>query len=146
MRTPSHHLGKNLFLSLLAHIFCPICACQLALASALETFCGQAFGAGQLAAVGVHTQRAMVVLTLFCIPVAIFWWFMEPALLLMGQDVAIAEAAGENNRAERGCGVSENRTWQEKAAEREVVGGNDRAWVSPGTRELIIKMIFRGFG
>ena len=46
----------------------------------------------------MHTQRAMVVLTLFCIPVSVFWWYMEPALLLMGQDEAIAEAAGEFNR------------------------------------------------
>ncbi|KAG5617055.1 hypothetical protein H5410_016879 [Solanum commersonii] len=42
---------------------------MLGMGSALETLCGQAFGAGQIHMLGIYTQRSMVILlfsTLFC--------------------------------------------------------------------------------
>ncbi|XP_048543745.1 protein DETOXIFICATION 16-like [Triticum urartu] len=64
------------------------------MASALDTLCGQAFGARQYHLLGVYKQRAMLVLTLACVPIALVWantaWF----LLLLGQDPAIAAEAG----------------------------------------------------
>eukprot|EP00271_Cylindrocystis_brebissonii_P015931 TRINITY_DN3900_c0_g1_i1.p1 TRINITY_DN3900_c0_g1~~TRINITY_DN3900_c0_g1_i1.p1 ORF type:complete len:477 (-),score=34.01 TRINITY_DN3900_c0_g1_i1:1078-2475(-) len=66
----------------------------LALASALETFCGQAYGAGQYKMVGNYTQRAMFILCLITIPIAAFLWYLEPVLLLLGQEPIIALHAG----------------------------------------------------
>ncbi|PON96732.1 Multi antimicrobial extrusion protein [Trema orientale] len=44
---------------------------MLGMGSALETFCGQAYGAKQYHMLGVDMQRAMLVLTLMCIPIAL---------------------------------------------------------------------------
>uniref|UniRef100_A0A803MRP3 Uncharacterized protein n=1 Tax=Chenopodium quinoa TaxID=63459 RepID=A0A803MRP3_CHEQI len=43
----------------------------LGMASALETVCGQSYGAKQYKMVGVHTQRAMLVLCLVSVPISI---------------------------------------------------------------------------
>lgn len=66
----------------------------LALASGLETFCGQAYGAKQYHLIGQFTQSAMLLLGLFSCSVALFWWHLEPALLLLGQDPNISHLAG----------------------------------------------------
>ncbi|CAH2042803.1 unnamed protein product [Thlaspi arvense] len=58
--------------------------CQLGMASALETLCGQAFGAGQYYMMGVYLQRSWVVLFLCCVlalPIFIFaspMWLSSP--------------------------------------------------------------------
>lgn len=66
----------------------------IGMASALETFCGQAFGAKQYHMLGIYVQRAIFVLTLACVPVAVLWWNMGPLLIQLGQDPTIAEMAG----------------------------------------------------
>jgi Na+-driven multidrug efflux pump len=43
------------------------------LASALDTLCPQAYGAGLKKAVGLHTQRMALLLLCISIPVALFW-------------------------------------------------------------------------
>jgi len=64
------------------------------MATALETVCGQSYGAGQYHMVGIHTQRAMVVLLLLSIPISIVWASTEKILVALGQDAKIAAEAG----------------------------------------------------
>ncbi|XP_062185760.1 protein DETOXIFICATION 12-like [Phragmites australis] len=66
----------------------------IGLAGALETLCGQAYGAKQYHKVGEHTYRAIFTLLVFCIPLSILWVFMGNILVLLGQDPLIAEGAG----------------------------------------------------
>ncbi|KAL2321141.1 hypothetical protein Fmac_030110 [Flemingia macrophylla] len=65
----------------------------MGMSSALDTFCGQAYGAKQYHMLGVHTQGAMFVLTLVTIPISIIWVFLEPILVVIHQDRTIAAEA-----------------------------------------------------
>ncbi|RDX57711.1 Protein DETOXIFICATION 16, partial [Mucuna pruriens] len=65
----------------------------MGMSSALDTFCGQAYGARQYHMLGIHTQGAMLVLTLVTIPVSIFWVYLGPVLVVLRQDRAIAAEA-----------------------------------------------------
>jgi MATE family multidrug resistance protein len=67
---------------------------QVGMAGALETLCGQAFGARQYHLLGVYKQRAMLVLALACVPIVVLWANTAQILLLLGQDPAIAAEAG----------------------------------------------------
>jgi MATE family multidrug resistance protein len=62
--------------------------------SALDTFCGQSYGAKQYHMLGIHMQRAMVVLLLVCIPLALVWANAGHILVFLGQDPEISAAAG----------------------------------------------------
>ncbi|KAG0517695.1 hypothetical protein BDA96_09G111400 [Sorghum bicolor] len=64
------------------------------MATALDTLCGQAFGARQHRLLGVYKQRAMVVLGLACVPIALVWACAGRILLFLGQDPQIAAEAG----------------------------------------------------
>ncbi|OEL21224.1 Protein DETOXIFICATION 16 [Dichanthelium oligosanthes] len=64
------------------------------MATALDTLCGQAFGARQHHLLGVYKQRAMVVLGLTCVPIALVWAQTGRILVLLGQDPRIAAEAG----------------------------------------------------
>ncbi|KAE8774212.1 Protein TRANSPARENT TESTA 12 [Hordeum vulgare] len=64
------------------------------MSSALDTLCGQAFGARQYHLLGLYKQRAMLVLALACVPIALVWANTARILLLLGQDGAIAAEAG----------------------------------------------------
>ncbi|XP_047330281.1 protein DETOXIFICATION 21-like [Impatiens glandulifera] len=66
----------------------------LGMASALETLCGQAYGAKQFHTLGIYLQRSWLVLFMctFClVPVFIF---AAPILKLLGQEDTIANMAG----------------------------------------------------
>ncbi|EAZ16728.1 hypothetical protein OsJ_32206 [Oryza sativa Japonica Group] len=63
------------------------------LAMGMEPVCGQAVGAGNLPLVGATMQRMVLLLLAVSVPVAFLWAWMEPLLLLCGQDAAIAAAA-----------------------------------------------------
>ncbi|XP_021747156.1 protein DETOXIFICATION 16-like [Chenopodium quinoa] len=65
----------------------------LGMASALETVCGQSYGAKQYKMVGVHTQRAMLVLCLVSVPISITWYNTKYILIVVGQDHMIASEA-----------------------------------------------------
>jgi MATE family multidrug resistance protein len=65
------------------------------MASALETFCGQAYGAEQYHMLGIYLQRALVVLNVTCIPLSVLFFFMENLLLLCGQTAEISAKTGE---------------------------------------------------
>lgn len=68
------------------------------MSAALDTMCGQAFGAKQYHLLGIHMQRAMLVLTLVCIPVSAIWFYTAPILRFFGQDAEIASEAGTYSR------------------------------------------------
>jgi MATE family multidrug resistance protein len=63
--------------------------------SALETLCGQAYGAQQYRKLGVQTYTAIFSLILVCIPVSLIWIHMEKLLVLIGQDPLISREAGK---------------------------------------------------
>ncbi|XP_068637286.1 protein DETOXIFICATION 27-like isoform X1 [Aristolochia californica] len=67
----------------------------LGMASALETLCGQAFGAKKYHMLGVYMQRSWMVL--FCVAVLLLpiYFFATPILKLIGQPDDIAEQAGQ---------------------------------------------------
>ncbi|KAM0875994.1 hypothetical protein ACQ4PT_036460 [Festuca glaucescens] len=66
----------------------------IGMASALETLCGQAYGAKQYHNLGLHTYRAIVTLLVVCVPLSLLWVFMGKILALIGQDPLIAHGAG----------------------------------------------------
>nr|GMD45941.1 protein DETOXIFICATION 16-like [Ipomoea batatas] len=67
-------------------------------AGALDTLCGQSYGAKQYRMLGIFTERAMLVMLLVCIPVAGVWAYTDRILRLCGQDPEISDAAGEYAR------------------------------------------------
>ncbi|KAK7380070.1 hypothetical protein VNO78_32447 [Psophocarpus tetragonolobus] len=71
---------------------------MLGMASALDTFCGQSFGAKQYHMLGIHMQRAMIILTIVSIPIAIIWANTRSILILVGQDPEIAAEASTYTR------------------------------------------------
>ncbi|KAJ1279026.1 hypothetical protein BS78_04G124100 [Paspalum vaginatum] len=64
------------------------------MASSLDTLCGQAFGAEQYHLLGIHKQRAMLVLAMVSIPVAGVWTYTGEILVWFRQDPEIAAGAG----------------------------------------------------
>ncbi|XVE69958.1 hypothetical protein DITRI_Ditri10aG0033100 [Diplodiscus trichospermus] len=63
--------------------------------SALETLCGQAYGAGRPRMLGVYMQRSWVILlTTACLLVPIYIW-SPPILELFGETTEISNAAGK---------------------------------------------------
>ncbi|KAK8529543.1 hypothetical protein V6N13_102453 [Hibiscus sabdariffa] len=67
----------------------------LGMACALETLCGQAYGAQQYRKVGIHTYTAIFCLVLVCIPLSILWLYMGRLLVYIGQDPLISREAGK---------------------------------------------------
>ncbi|KAL5724996.1 Protein DETOXIFICATION 16 [Ranunculus cassubicifolius] len=66
----------------------------MGMGSALDTLCGQSYGAKQYHMLGIHMQRAMFILTLVSIPLAFIWAYTGPILKLVGQDPDISAEAG----------------------------------------------------
>ena len=66
---------------------------QLGMGSAVETLCGQAYGAHRYEMLGVYLQRSTVVLTLTGIPMTVVYVLSEPILLLLGESTAVASSA-----------------------------------------------------
>ncbi|KAA8530603.1 hypothetical protein F0562_005312 [Nyssa sinensis] len=66
----------------------------LGLASALETLCGQAYGAKQYQKLGIYTYTAIISLIVVCLPVCLVWFFMDRLLTFIGQDPSISYEAG----------------------------------------------------
>ncbi|PSR84702.1 Protein DETOXIFICATION like [Actinidia chinensis var. chinensis] len=63
------------------------------MASALDTLCGQSYGAKEYHMLGIHMQRAMFVLLLVSIPLSVIWANTGPILVAFGQDSEISEVA-----------------------------------------------------
>ena len=63
------------------------------MSSALDTFCGQSYGAQQYHMVGIHTQRVIVVIMLATAPMSFIWAYLRPVLVVLHQDKTIAAKA-----------------------------------------------------
>ncbi|OAY86005.1 protein DETOXIFICATION 40-like [Ananas comosus] len=66
---------------------------MLGMGSAVETLCGQAYGAHKYEMLGIYLQRSTVLLTATGIPLAVVYAFSRPILVLLGESPEIAEAA-----------------------------------------------------
>ncbi|KAG0171790.1 hypothetical protein DFQ28_006422 [Apophysomyces sp. BC1034] len=92
------HLGPTeLAAATLATMFANVSAMSVAfgMTTALDTLCSQAWtGAKNKKLVGIHLQRALLILGLTYIPIAFVWWNAERILLVMKQDPALAMNAG----------------------------------------------------
>ncbi len=67
---------------------------MLGVVVAMETFCGQAYGAKRYHTVGVVLQRGLIITFLFNLLMVAFWGQAEWLMVRMGQDPAIAREAG----------------------------------------------------
>ncbi|XP_010068722.2 protein DETOXIFICATION 14 isoform X2 [Eucalyptus grandis] len=67
----------------------------LGMASALETLCGQAYGAQQYHKLGTQTYTAIFSLILVCFPISVLWIYMGKVLAFIGQDRLISLEAGK---------------------------------------------------
>ncbi|GLU21130.1 hypothetical protein SLE2022_372910 [Rubroshorea leprosula] len=68
---------------------------MLGMGSALETLCGQAYGAGQVYLLGVYMQRSWIILWVSCFFLLPIYIFATPILKLLGQEDEIADIAGK---------------------------------------------------
>ncbi|KAK8515590.1 hypothetical protein V6N13_139438 [Hibiscus sabdariffa] len=68
------------------------------MASALDTLCGQSYGAKQYHMLGIHLQVALIVLLLASVPLAFIWANAASILLFFGQDPEISAEAGRYAR------------------------------------------------
>jgi MATE family multidrug resistance protein len=66
---------------------------QLGMGSAVETLCGQAYGANKFDMLGVYMQRSTVLLMATGVPLAVLYVFSRPLLILLGESPEIARAA-----------------------------------------------------
>ncbi|KAL6599519.1 hypothetical protein ACP70R_045656 [Stipagrostis hirtigluma subsp. patula] len=66
---------------------------MLGMGSAVETLCGQAYGAHRYDMLGVYMQRSFVLLAATAVPLAVIYAFSEQLLLLLGEPERIAGAA-----------------------------------------------------
>ncbi|KAJ9139859.1 hypothetical protein P3X46_030554 [Hevea brasiliensis] len=67
---------------------------MLGMGSALETLCGQAFGAGRVHMLGIYMQRSWIILFVTCIFLLPIYIFASPILKLLGQEESVADYAG----------------------------------------------------
>lgn len=61
--------------------------------SAVETLCGQAYGANKYEMLGIYLQRSTIVLTLTGLPLMVVYILSKPILLLLGEQDDLASAA-----------------------------------------------------
>uniref|UniRef100_J3LQD5 Protein DETOXIFICATION n=1 Tax=Oryza brachyantha TaxID=4533 RepID=J3LQD5_ORYBR len=66
---------------------------MLGMGSAVETLCGQAYGAHKYDMLGVYMQRSTVLLMATGVPLAVLYAFSRPILVLLGESPEIAGAA-----------------------------------------------------
>ncbi|OMO78329.1 Multi antimicrobial extrusion protein, partial [Corchorus capsularis] len=67
---------------------------MLGMGSALETLCGQAYGAGQYDMLGIYMQRSWVILNSTALILCLIYIFAAPLLKLIGQTENISKVAG----------------------------------------------------
>ncbi|XP_020594297.1 protein DETOXIFICATION 40-like [Phalaenopsis equestris] len=66
---------------------------MLGMGSAVETLCGQAFGAHKYEMLGIYMQRSAILLAATGVPLAVIYALSRPILVLLGQSPEIAAAA-----------------------------------------------------
>ncbi|KAL6554230.1 Protein DETOXIFICATION 19 [Orobanche minor] len=67
---------------------------MVGLSGALETLCGQGYGAKLYKLLGIYLQASSIVTIIFSIIVSIVWWYSDIILTALHQDPQIAKAAG----------------------------------------------------
>ena len=68
---------------------------QFGMSCALETQCGQAYGAKQYKKFGVHIYTAIISLIIACVLLSLLWLYLGKLLSLLGQDPLISQEAGK---------------------------------------------------
>ncbi|KAB2032623.1 hypothetical protein ES319_D05G387100v1 [Gossypium barbadense] len=63
------------------------------LSGALETLCGQGFGAKIYRILGIYLQSSCIISCSFAILISILWFFTEPILIFLQQDAEISKTA-----------------------------------------------------
>lgn len=64
--------------------------------TALDTLCSQAWtGCKDKTIIGIHLQRAYIILALLFIPISCVWWNATAIMLSFDQDPQLAEFAGK---------------------------------------------------
>ncbi|XP_057797405.1 protein DETOXIFICATION 19-like [Salvia miltiorrhiza] len=67
---------------------------MVGLSGALETLCGQGYGAKMYRIMGVYLQTSCIVSLIFTVIVSVLWWYSDIVLTLLQQEPQIANAAG----------------------------------------------------
>ncbi|CAI9111107.1 OLC1v1011246C1 [Oldenlandia corymbosa var. corymbosa] len=91
------HLGDTEFaaMSLACNVILGIdYSLLLGMSSALETLCGQAFGARNYRMMGIYLQRSWVILFVCCVAMLPLFIFTTPLLKLLGMSAEVADLAG----------------------------------------------------
>ncbi|KAG4978186.1 hypothetical protein JHK84_037869 [Glycine max] len=65
-------------------------AVMVGLSGALETLCGQGFGAEEYQMLGIYLQASCIISLIFSIIISIIWFYTEPILVLLHQSQDIA--------------------------------------------------------
>ncbi|XP_020271382.1 protein DETOXIFICATION 18-like [Asparagus officinalis] len=68
-------------------------ALMTGLSGALETLCGQGYGAKQYRMLGIYLQSSIIITTFFSILISFSWYFSEPVLIWLHQDPDVAKMA-----------------------------------------------------
>lgn len=68
-------------------------AFMVGLSGALETLCGQGFGAKMYRMLGIYLQASCIISFIFCITISVIWFYTEPILLLLHQDAQVSMTA-----------------------------------------------------
>ncbi|XP_062015521.1 protein DETOXIFICATION 19-like [Rosa rugosa] len=68
-------------------------AFMVGLSGALETLCGQGFGAKSYRMLGIYLQASSIISFLFSIIISVIWFYTEPILILLQQDPQISKSA-----------------------------------------------------
>ncbi|KAJ0100904.1 hypothetical protein Patl1_04702 [Pistacia atlantica] len=66
---------------------------MVGLSGALETLCGQGYGAKLYRMLGIYLQASCIISFFFSIIISILWFFTEPILVLFHQDPSISKQA-----------------------------------------------------
>ncbi|RWR86285.1 Multi antimicrobial extrusion protein [Cinnamomum micranthum f. kanehirae] len=69
-------------------------ALMTGLSGALETLCGQGFGAKLYRMLGIYLQSSIITCFIFSVVVSVLWFFSEQVLILLHQEPEIAKMAG----------------------------------------------------
>ncbi|GKV38308.1 hypothetical protein SLEP1_g46232 [Rubroshorea leprosula] len=68
-------------------------AFMVGLSGALETLCGQGFGAKLYRMLGIYLQASCIISCFFAVIISVLWFYTEPILILLKQDAQISETA-----------------------------------------------------
>ncbi|KAI8552540.1 hypothetical protein RHMOL_Rhmol06G0274900 [Rhododendron molle] len=68
-------------------------AFMVGLSGALETLCGQGYGAKLYRLMGIYLQASFIISLFFSILISILWFYSEPILILLHQDHQVSKSA-----------------------------------------------------